>query len=48
MKSKGNPSPISEDNFNVVVRVRPLLSKEVETKDPMVIQFPGNGQIYVS
>ncbi|XP_059622637.1 kinesin-like protein KIF12 [Phlebotomus argentipes] len=43
---KDKSSPISEDNFNVVIRVRPMLSKEVESNDQMVIQFPGNGQIY--
>ncbi|XP_067010518.2 kinesin-like protein KIF12 [Anabrus simplex] len=34
-----------EDNINVVVRVRPLSSKEMKTADDSVVQFPGNGQI---
>ncbi|XP_058055403.1 kinesin-like protein KIF12 [Anopheles bellator] len=35
-----------EDNINVVVRVRPLNAKEGRNGDNMVIQFPGNGQIF--
>ncbi|GAB0093994.1 Kinesin-like protein [Sergentomyia squamirostris] len=46
LTSKATPTSVSEDNFNVVIRVRPLLRKEIESNDPMVIQFPGNGQIY--
>ncbi|XP_053679043.1 kinesin-like protein KIF12 [Anopheles nili] len=34
-----------EDNINVVVRVRPLNTKEARHGDEMVVQFPGNGQI---
>ncbi|XP_075217900.1 kinesin-like protein KIF12 [Lycorma delicatula] len=34
-----------EDNINVVVRVRPLNTKEHSRNDPCVVQFPGNGQI---
>ncbi|XP_053669207.1 kinesin-like protein KIF12 [Anopheles marshallii] len=34
-----------EDNINVVVRVRPLSTKEARHGDEMVVQFPGNGQI---
>ncbi|XP_037041680.1 kinesin-like protein KIF12 isoform X2 [Bradysia coprophila] len=34
-----------EDNINVVVRVRPLNDKEHRSNDPMVVQFPGSGQI---
>ncbi|XP_021914834.1 kinesin-like protein KIF12 isoform X2 [Zootermopsis nevadensis] len=34
-----------EDNINVVVRVRPLNTKETKIGDESVIQYPGNGQI---
>lgn len=29
-------------------RVRPLNNKEIKSGDEMVVQFPGDGQIYVS
>ncbi|XP_055621885.1 kinesin-like protein KIF12 isoform X2 [Toxorhynchites rutilus septentrionalis] len=35
-----------EDNINVVVRIRPLSTKESRQGDDMVVQFPGNGQIW--
>ncbi|XP_049818770.1 kinesin-like protein KIF12 isoform X2 [Aethina tumida] len=37
----------TEDNINVVVRVRPLSQKEIKAGDTSVVQFPGNGQILV-
>ncbi|XP_076228051.1 kinesin-like protein KIF12 isoform X2 [Nomia melanderi] len=37
---------LPENNINVVVRVRPLSSKEVKAGDHMAVQFPGDGQIY--
>ncbi|XP_029165311.1 kinesin-like protein KIF12 isoform X2 [Nylanderia fulva] len=37
---------LPENNINVVVRVRPLSNKEVKSGDEMVVQFPGDGQIY--
>ncbi|CAK9812470.1 Kinesin-like protein KIF12 [Anthophora quadrimaculata] len=37
---------LPENNINVVVRVRPLSSKEVKAGDNMAVQFPGDGQIY--
>ncbi|XP_017887246.1 kinesin-like protein KIF12 isoform X2 [Ceratina calcarata] len=37
---------LPENNINVVVRVRPLSSKEIKTGDSMAVQFPGDGQIY--
>ncbi|KAL0125157.1 hypothetical protein PUN28_004354 [Cardiocondyla obscurior] len=37
---------LPENNINVVVRVRPLSSKEIKSGDEMVVQFPGDGQIY--
>lgn len=36
------------DNINVVVRVRPLNEREVKSGDYNVIQFPGDGGIWVS
>ncbi|GLV41877.1 Kinesin-like protein at 54D [Carabus blaptoides fortunei] len=35
----------AEDNINVVVRVRPLNSRERKTSTNLVVQYPGNGQI---
>lgn len=29
-------------------RVRPLSNKEIKSGDEMAVQFPGDGQIYVS
>lgn len=47
-RSVTSTSPSSPgDNINVVVRVRPLQSNEKKRKEEMVIQLPGNGQIYV-
>ncbi|XP_066139419.1 kinesin-like protein KIF12 [Euwallacea fornicatus] len=37
----------SEDNINVVVRVRPLNKKEIDNGYSEVVEFPGNGQIMV-
>ncbi|XP_044268869.1 kinesin-like protein KIF12 isoform X2 [Tribolium madens] len=37
----------TEDNINVVVRVRPLNNREKKSGDTSVIQFPGNGQVLV-
>ncbi|KAJ3661534.1 hypothetical protein Zmor_005927 [Zophobas morio] len=37
----------TEDNINVVVRVRPLSNREKKSGDTSVIQFPGNGQVLV-
>ncbi|OAD62769.1 Kinesin-like protein KIF12 [Eufriesea mexicana] len=37
---------LPENNINVVVRVRPLSSKEIKAGDDMAVQFPGDGQIY--
>lgn len=34
--------------FFFFVRVRPLSNKEIKSGDEMVVQFPGDGQIYVS
>lgn len=34
-----------EDNINVVVRVRPLNSKELKVSEDGAVQFPGDGQI---
>lgn len=30
------------------LRIRPLSNKEIKSGDEMVVQFPGDGQIYVS
>ncbi|XP_076367360.1 kinesin-like protein KIF12 isoform X3 [Tachypleus tridentatus] len=37
----------NSDNIRVVVRVKPLSSREVARKDNQTVQFPGNGQILV-
>ncbi|XP_034182225.1 kinesin-like protein KIF12 isoform X2 [Osmia lignaria lignaria] len=37
---------LPENNINVVVRVRPLSSKEIKVGEDMAVQFPGDGQIY--
>lgn len=34
--------------LNLFLRVRPLSNKEVKAGDDMAVQFPGDGQIYVS
>ena len=38
---------IDGDNINVVVRVRPLNAKEVKNDDVSMLQFPGDGGIWV-
>ena len=35
------------DNINVVIRVRPISNKEAKNHDASIIQFPGEGQIWV-
>lgn len=48
-RTHGSTSPTSPgDNIQVVVRVRPLQENEKKRKEEMIIQLPGNGQIYVS
>nr|XP_024219176.1 kinesin-like protein KIF12 [Halyomorpha halys] len=37
-----------EDNINVVVRVRPLCSREEKSNDGSAVDFPGNGQILLT
>ncbi|XP_076756124.1 kinesin-like protein KIF12 isoform X3 [Xylocopa sonorina] len=37
---------LPENNINVVIRVRPLSSKEIKAGEDMAVQFPGDGQIY--
>ena len=36
------------DNINVVIRVRPISQKEQKANDEGIIQFPGEGQIWVN
>ena len=43
----GDISDMEGDNINVVVRVRPLSQKENRNNDEGIIQFPGEGQIWV-
>ena len=38
---------IDGDNINVVVRVRPLNSREIKNDDLSIVQFPGDGGIWV-
>lgn len=43
-----NITNFNTSNINsIVLRVRPLNHKEQHSNDPMVTQFPGNGQILV-
>ena len=44
----GNSGSESDgDNINVVIRVRPISQKEQRANDEGIIQFPGEGQIWV-
>ena len=45
---QGSASDLDGDNINVVVRVRPISNKEQRNNDEGIIQFPGEGQIWVS
>ncbi|KAK2168631.1 hypothetical protein LSH36_15g04004 [Paralvinella palmiformis] len=48
--SSGLTSEVSgedEDCINVVVRVRPLSQQEVQRHDKSIIQFPGDGAIWI-
>ena len=44
----GDGSDMDGDNINVVIRVRPISSKESKANDDSIIQFPGEGQIWVT
>ena len=50
LKSEGDNSSTDSDgdNINVVIRVRPISQKEQRANDEGIIQFPGEGQIWVS
>ena len=39
---------IDGDNINVVIRVRPLNTRETKTGDENILTFPGDGGIWVS
>jgi len=43
----GEMTDMEGDNINVVIRVRPLSQKENKNNDEGIIQFPGEGQIWV-
>ena len=45
--SGGDVSDMDGDNINVVIRVRPLSQKENRNHDDGIVQFPGEGQIWV-
>ena len=45
---QGSASDLDGDNINVVIRVRPISNKEQRNNDEGIIQFPGEGQIWVS
>jgi len=49
LKSEGDNSSTDSDgdNINVVIRVRPISQKEQRANDEGIIQFPGEGQIWV-
>ena len=46
-ESENSGSDIDGDNINVVIRVRPISQKEQRANDEGIIQFPGEGQIWV-
>ena len=46
--NQGSASDLDGDNINVVIRVRPISNKEQRNNDEGIIQFPGEGQIWVS
>ena len=50
LKSEGDNSGSESDgdNINVVIRVRPISQKEQRANDEGIIQFPGEGQIWVN
>eukprot|EP00090_Calanus_glacialis_P003341 TRINITY_DN12478_c0_g1_i1.p1 TRINITY_DN12478_c0_g1~~TRINITY_DN12478_c0_g1_i1.p1 ORF type:complete len:672 (-),score=126.88 TRINITY_DN12478_c0_g1_i1:947-2962(-) len=43
----GHGCDVDGDNINVVIRVRPISTKESKANDESIIQFPGEGQIWV-
>jgi len=43
----GDGCDMDGDNINVVIRVRPISKKEDKANDESIIQFPGEGQIWV-
>ena len=43
----GDGGDVDGDNINVVIRVRPLNTKESKANEDSIIQFPGEGQIWV-
>ena len=45
--SSGGEGEIDGDNINVVIRVRPLSQKELKNGDDNILQFPGDGGIWV-
>lgn len=44
---RSSDDEIDGDNINVVIRVRPLNGKEVKNDDTQIVQFPGDGGIWV-
>ena len=44
----GGGGGVDGDNINVVVRVRPLNGREVKNDDVNILQFPGDGGVWVS
>ncbi len=44
----GDNDEIDGDNINVVIRVRPLNGREIKNDDLSMLQFPGDGGIWVS
>lgn len=48
MESSSETGGVDGDNINVVIRVRPVSQKEIKASDDSIIQFPGEGQIWVS
>ncbi len=45
--SADDDAPVDGDNINVVIRVRPLNAREVKNDDYNILQFPGDGGIWV-
>ena len=47
IKSGAEDDGADGDNINVVIRVRPLNAREVKNDDYNILQFPGDGGIWV-
>ncbi|KAK3774717.1 hypothetical protein RRG08_014920 [Elysia crispata] len=48
LSSNTDNSDETEDNFNVVLRVRPPNAQERNRRDQFIVDFPGDGQVSVN